>query len=271
MLIKVRELVPAEQIIVIHAHLPGVEWDGVIPHIYATAGALPVHVTRAGKTFLDMVEHRGMFPSPKYRQCTSDLKRGPIEREIRALVKARGNGLVVNCMGLRAEESTARSRRSVLTLNKRNSKAGREWYDWLPIHDLTTSQVFQTIADAGQPPHWAYGAGMTRLSCCFCIMSSIADLCTAARLRPELLDQYVQLEKRLGHTLMMPPKGRVPRRLDQIIQEARHASRHSSAMTIANDRMFSHLEHRQGDPRQVRRTGRKQQGNRWRKRNNPER
>ena len=38
-------------------------------------------VVQAGKTFFDMVEHRQMFPSPKNRQCTSDLKRGPIAKK----------------------------------------------------------------------------------------------------------------------------------------------------------------------------------------------
>lgn len=37
------------------------------------------------RTYLEMVEHRGMFPSAQYRQCTSDLKRGPIEKYIRSL------------------------------------------------------------------------------------------------------------------------------------------------------------------------------------------
>lgn len=37
------------------------------------------------RTYLGMVEQRGMFPSPPFRQCTSDLKRGPIDKFIRSL------------------------------------------------------------------------------------------------------------------------------------------------------------------------------------------
>lgn len=66
---------------------------------------------------------------------------------------------------------------------------------------MRTDDVFQTIADAGQLPHWAYDAGMSRLSCSFCIMSSLADLQCAARLRPALLHQYMNLERQIGHTL----------------------------------------------------------------------
>ena len=41
-------------------------------------------------------------------------------------------------MGMRAEESPARSKLTPWRRNDRNSPAGREWFDWLPIHGLTT-------------------------------------------------------------------------------------------------------------------------------------
>jgi DNA sulfur modification protein DndC len=186
MLIHVRRFVPDSQIVIIHADLPEVDWEGIQEHIEANSFGLPVHVCRAGKTFFDMVEHRGMFPSPKNRQCTSDLKRDPIVKTIRQISKATGQLLIVNCMGMRAEESPGRAKLDTLKLSERNSKAGRTWYEWLPIHDFSTAQVFKTISAAGQRPHWAYDAGMTRLSCCFCIMASQADLRTAAELRPAL-------------------------------------------------------------------------------------
>ena len=34
------------------------------------------------------------------------------------------------------------------------SVAGREVYDWLPVFDLTTADVFRVIHEAGQKPHW---------------------------------------------------------------------------------------------------------------------
>jgi 3'-phosphoadenosine 5'-phosphosulfate sulfotransferase (PAPS reductase)/FAD synthetase len=188
----------------VHAELPGVDWEGIPAHIEATCGGLPVHYCRATKTFFDMVESRGMFPSPKYRQCTSDLKRGPIERTIRGL----GLSLVVNCMGLRAEESSARAKCETFKRSDRNSVAGREWFDWLPIHDWSEARVFGEIASSGQVPHWAYAAGMSRLSCCFCIMASKRDLRTAAKLRPELFAKYVATERALDQTMMMPEGGR---------------------------------------------------------------
>ena len=104
-------------------------------------------------------------------------------------------------MGMRAEESATRARKLPWKRSDRNSKAGRSWYDWLPIFDLTEAQVFDVIRAAGQSPHPAYGMGMSRLSCVFCIMASRADLRTAARLQPALYRRYADLERRIGHTL----------------------------------------------------------------------
>lgn len=225
-----RRHIPDNQIKVVHAILPEVEWDGVIEHIETNI----VHeliTCQAGKTLLEMIERRGMFPSPAIRQCTSDLKRGPLEKAIRALVEDRiaafigvprgaktrtmygrpkaiesGCGLVVNCMGMRAEESPKRSKLETLKFSQQNSKNGREWHEWLPIHAWTVDEVFGMIAEVGQKPHWAYEQGMSRLSCCFCIMSSKEDLTTAARLNPMLYRRYVELERSTGQVMLMPTK-----------------------------------------------------------------
>lgn len=207
-----RAYIPQRQLVVVHAELPEVDWEGVIEHIKATIGPLPLHLCRARRTLLQMIEERGMFPSPQQRQCTSDLKRGPIEKVIRGL----GAKLIVNCMGMRAEESASRSKLQTFKYSERNSKAGREWYEWLPIHDWSTAEVFRRIAAAGQQPHWAYAAGMTRLSCCFCIMASQADLTTAARLNPALYRRYVELERSTGQVMLMPSKTHGRRTLEQV-------------------------------------------------------
>jgi 3'-phosphoadenosine 5'-phosphosulfate sulfotransferase (PAPS reductase)/FAD synthetase len=205
MTLAVRQVVPDSQILVVHASLEGVEWEGVIEHIEATTAGLPLVIAKPASTFFDMVDRRGMFPSPANRQCTSDLKRGPIEREVRRYLAAHPefSGQVVMCMGMRAQESSGRAKLVAFKRNDRNSKAGREWFDWLPIHDVSEREVFAIIAAAGETPHWAYAAGMTRLSCCFCIMASEADLTTAARLNPELYGRYVAKERELGFTLSM--------------------------------------------------------------------
>jgi len=208
-----KQVVPKDQLLVLHAILPGVEWDGVIEHIEATIGDAPLIFAQSIKTFWQMVEHRQMFPSPSNRQCTSDLKRGPIEKQIRHYLweNPRYGGLIVNCMGMRAEESPGRKKLVPFAFDPGNSMAAsakgtrpsREWYEWLPIHALSTWEVWCAIAEAGQKPHWAYSKGMTRLSCQFCIMASDGDLKTAATLAPDMYQRYAHAERRMGFTLRM--------------------------------------------------------------------
>lgn len=210
MLIRLLAIVPEKQILIVHAHLPEVEWPGTIDHIKNNISDLPLIICRSVKTFFQMVNHRKMWPSPDKRQCTSDLKRGPIEREVRRYLEMHPEfrGKIVNCLGIRAEESARRSKNKSLKFSKRNSAAGREWWEWLPIFKMLKPKVFATITAAGQKPHWAYSEGMSRLSCCFCIMSNRSDLCIAAKLRPELLKRYIKLEHKIDHTFIQPVKGK---------------------------------------------------------------
>lgn len=196
----VKAIVPDHLIVVVHADLGEVEWDGVQDHIWSTT-THGVNVVRANKTLLGMVEQRGMWPSAAYRQCTSDLKRGPIFKFIRQYLRDRGLELAVNCMGLRAQESSARAKRKPLRYNKKESCGHRDVWDWLPIFDWTTDQVFDYIASIGQKPFWAYAEGNERLSCVFCIMGSVNDLRHGAKCNPELYRRYVELERKIGHTI----------------------------------------------------------------------
>jgi DNA sulfur modification protein DndC len=215
MLIKVLTLVPASQILVVHATLGESEWPGALEHAQqqAEAAGVPFIVAEATKSFLGMVERRfdgrpevPSWPSASTRQCTSDLKRGPITREVRRYVSERGITRIVNCMGMRADESSARAKKSVWKEHASHGVAGRSWYDWLPIHTLSTVEVLATVASAGQQLHPAYAQGNERLSCVFCIMASANDLRNGAQQNPELYARYVEMERRTGYTLHMSRK-----------------------------------------------------------------
>ena len=206
MTLLVSRLVPRDQLVAVHAPLGEVEWPGTVEHIEDTIPpGVPLILahTASGKSLLERIQQRGRFPDAGRRFCTRDFKKTPIERELRRYLKAhpRYGGRIVSAMGMRAEESPARAKLVPWRRNNRNSKAGREWFDWLPVHGLETDDVFRVIAEAGQSPHWAYAAGMSRLSCSFCILASRADLTRAAELRPGLYRDYVALEQRIGHTL----------------------------------------------------------------------
>ncbi len=206
MTILLSRIVPRAQLVAVHAPLGEVEWPGTIEHIEATlpeGAPLILAPVASGKTLLQRVEERGLWPSSKARWCTSDYKSGPIQRELRHYLRAhpRFGGRLVSAMGMRAEESPARASKTPWRRNERMSVAGREVFDWLPVFDLSTEDVFRVIRDAGQAPHWAYAAGMSRLSCSFCILASRADLRRAAELRPGLYRTCAELERRIGHTL----------------------------------------------------------------------
>ena len=179
---------------------------GTIEHIERTIPQgvpLIMAPVASGKTLLERVEERGMWPSKSARWCTSDAKRGPIERELCRYLKAhpRFEGRLVNALGLRRDESPDRARRIPWRRNERMSVAGREVHDWLPVFDLLTENVFRIIAEAGQSPHPVYSFGLSRCSCSFCIFASRSDLRRAAELRPGLYACYAALERRIGHTL----------------------------------------------------------------------
>ena len=149
MTILLARIVPHDQLVAVHAPLAEVDWPGTIEHIEAT---LPVGVPlifapiASGKTLLERVEERGLWPSNSARWCTSDFKTSPIQRELRRYLKTRPRfgGRLVNAMGMRAQESPARARKAPWRRNDRMSVAGREVRDWLPIFDLT---------DRGCVPH----------------------------------------------------------------------------------------------------------------------
>lgn len=207
----IHTLVPHDQVWNIHADLGAeVEWDGVKEHIAANTDH-PLEIAQAiwakdnavkygvKKELLDLVDQRGMWPTPARRNCTSDLKRGPIEVVLRRLSRETGRTLIVNCIGLRAEESKQRAKAPVVSLNKGLSKSGREVWNFNPIHSATLDQVWTLIEESGQKRHPAYDLGMSRLSCIFCIMASNKDLKIAAKHNPTLLARYTEVESKIGH------------------------------------------------------------------------
>ena len=207
MYLHLRERVPSHQLIVIHADLGElVEWSGVKEHIRSNIDGRTLELAHAyykdgsSKDLLGYIRRRGMWPSNSTRFCTSELKTGPIMREAGRIMRERGSTRAINCLGIRAEESPARAKALPWKFNKRFSSSRRTFWNYNPIFQLKEAEVFAAIKAAGQTPHWAYGAGMQRLSCSFCVLAGQSDLRTAAKLRPDLLQIYLDLEKEIGHT-----------------------------------------------------------------------
>jgi 3'-phosphoadenosine 5'-phosphosulfate sulfotransferase (PAPS reductase)/FAD synthetase len=204
--------VPLSRLVVVHADLQRMEWPGTreLAERQARHYGLRFEVVRRnGGDLLDYVRKRGKWPSAKARYCTSDFKRGPVRTLFtRLAAESRRAGLtrrvrILNCMGLRAEESPARAKLLPFRLDRGASNGRRTVHTWLPIHGLTTAQVWQRIREGGLETHPAYRLGMPRLSCVLCVFSPKNALMLAGKHNPELLKEYVAVEQAIGHRFRM--------------------------------------------------------------------
>lgn len=170
-----------------------------------------VVVRNQSKTYLSMVEKRGKFPAPGLRQCTSDLKRAPIETWIRRNCQPgeRFHGkLIINCTGIRAQESSARAKQKPLTRNRSltlKSKNRHVW-NWMPIFRASLTDVLDGLEAANIPLHPVYsyrgnGGYLKRLSCRVCIFSTNADICAIHKHDPEAFNAVSALEEKMNFTM----------------------------------------------------------------------
>lgn len=145
---------PLDKLVVVHADLgPRVEWDGTteLAREQADHYGLRFVVVRHPKgDLLDYVRRRAAalkakgssaspWPSSGCRWCTSDLKRGPVATVMTRLTnEVRAAGVrrrvrLLNCLGLRAAESPARSKLKPLKLDKAQTNGRRAVHTYLPL------------------------------------------------------------------------------------------------------------------------------------------
>lgn len=191
-----------------HQDLGDMEWEGTKELAKEQAGLFGLNfiVTKRRnkdgyeETLLEYVERRGKWPSNKQRYCTSDFKRGPGARVVTALTKEMKYAKVLYVFGFRAEESPARRKKKIFSINTKLTNKSRTVHEYLPIFHFSTDDVWKIIHQNNLPYHKAYDLGMPRLSCCFCIFSPLDALIVAGRANPKLLDRYIEVEKKIGHT-----------------------------------------------------------------------
>jgi len=214
-------LVPPERQVYVHASLGYAEWPGALEAAQAQAMHAEAEflVTQGKRDFIEMVLDRHAkrpdapcWPSPKFRLCTSTLKTTPLESLIKRTARERGYTTVVNVMGLRAEESRNRATKLPCVHNAGHSiaervlrsgqtKAGRTWIDYLPIHGYSTEEVFGAIYASGQQAHHAYALGNSRMSCILCHMGCMSDLRNGAQHNPNVYQMYARTEVMTGWSL----------------------------------------------------------------------
>jgi 3'-phosphoadenosine 5'-phosphosulfate sulfotransferase (PAPS reductase)/FAD synthetase len=244
--------VPRSRIVAVYADLGRVVWAQTRAYAEAQAGMLGVRfevVRREKGDLLDYVLDKNTrrraegqtggkavsWPSGGARWCTSDLKAGPVTRLITRLVAETDPGRigrrvrVLNCLGLRAEESALRARKQVFGPDPANwntppraAKPGRpatrtrsatlgsparpgvlhgrrEVDRWLPIFDWTAVQVWTEIRASRLPWHWAYQY-VDRLSCVMCFLSGFQQWVIGAHFNPDLAGDYHDTEIRTNTT-----------------------------------------------------------------------
>lgn len=200
---------PIKKIVVSHQDLKSMEWVGVRKLVEMQSDYFGIEKTvvstRRNKNgveedLLDYVLRRGKWPSNKQRFCTSDFKRGPGARVVTEVTKELGECKVLHVYGFRKDESPSRAKKEPFVFNERLSTKKRKVWDYLPIHEWSTDKVWSTIRENSLPYHRAYDLGMPRLSCVFCIFSPFDALVVAGRENPELLDRYIEVEKKIRHT-----------------------------------------------------------------------
>ena len=199
---------PIEKIVVSHQDLGEMEWKGTKDLVEKQSnlfGLKTYYSKRRDKNgyeenLLEYVERRGKWPSNKQRYCTSDFKRGPGGRVVTALTKEMGVCKVLYVFGFRKDESPSRAKKEILKPNKQLTTKKRIVHDWLPIHEWNVNKVWDVIKLNSLPYHPAYNLGMPRLSCVFCIFSPFDALVVAGKANPELLNEYVEVERKIKHT-----------------------------------------------------------------------
>lgn len=145
----------------------------------------PIHEVSGPLGFADLVRKKRIFPDRTKRFCTTELKMKPIRAFIDALDEE-----VLNVIGIRADESTARSQ---LTETEYS-----DFFDcevWRPLLKWTVEDVIAIHKRHGLVPNPLYLKGATRVGCWPCIHARKEEIRLVAEIDPARITEIRQLEK----------------------------------------------------------------------------
>ena len=242
---------PWERFFCIHADLGRVEWPqtpGMVEWIARDVECENVIVRREQGDLLARWQERmeklkgtgkPFWSSAKNRYCTSDMKRGPINKYLRKY------DLIVSCEGIRREESSNRAKKpyvevrgNITSTHYMEDKEKKKYMGVLealeaykpgkrlaftinPIIDFVLPEVWATYGHTvpelrerrklykagnkaaaldGWSFHPAYVFGNERLSCVICVLGSDNDICNGADHNPELARTMLEMEEESGAT-----------------------------------------------------------------------
>jgi 3'-phosphoadenosine 5'-phosphosulfate sulfotransferase (PAPS reductase)/FAD synthetase len=188
------------------------------------------------------------------RFCTSELKTAII---CRALVARYPGQTILSVVGLRRQESATRAHAPVYAPQARLTSAtyGTSGYTWHPLLAWTLEEVLTYHRLHNIPLHEAYTRyGTTRVSCAFCILSSLHDLVQSASC-PDNQDFYRELVELEIVSTFSFQEGRwlgevAPHLLSgETLSRLKEAKRRAALREEAEDRIPKHLLYSKGWPR----------------------
>jgi len=220
--------VSRDRFVVVHCDLGRVEWEGTaalareqaehyglrFEIVYREKGDLLTQVEQRHEANIAKGRDIAPWPSSAARWCTSDQKTAQVLKLITSLTDeirnkagwireadgtySKRQARFLNCLGIRAQESSARAKKAAWEKDPKACNGKRDVDRWLPIFNWTEEQVWARIKASGVRYHEAYDKGMSRLSCCFCVLASKPDLIIAAQNNPSLAQEYLAVEVKVG-------------------------------------------------------------------------
>ena len=149
----------------------------------------------------DLIRNQGRFPSRKARMCTRELKIFPLRDFVREIAEKHAPERPINCVGIRAAESEARSAllewepgTKLETAKKRIDLCDT----WRPLISAVVADIIKIHNDAGIKPCELYLRDKnfsTRVGCYPCIYEHKKSIRAVAETWPERIDQIRELEK----------------------------------------------------------------------------
>lgn len=184
--------------LLIHSDLGRVEWRQSLPVCERLATQLGIELLVVRRQAGDMMDRwlsrwdanvaryvnlscvKLILPwsTPANRFCTSELKSAILARAMR---KRFPKGDLISAVGIRREESSTRARMPVWRQDPRTMRRAGVGHTWHPLLTWSRPDVLSYIKGCGDVLHEAYTIyDSSRVSCAFCVMSSVQDLRAAA-------------------------------------------------------------------------------------------
>jgi 3'-phosphoadenosine 5'-phosphosulfate sulfotransferase (PAPS reductase)/FAD synthetase len=150
----------------------------------------PITELRGEHDMVQLIRQKQMFPSRTRRFCTQELKVRPMQRYLNARMEAGED--VVNAVGIRREESAARS--SALEWEHSD---GFDCEVWRPLVSWTFEDVVAIHQRHSLKPNPLYLMGASRVGCWPCICARKGEIKLVADTDPGRIDEIRRLEDEL--------------------------------------------------------------------------